>query len=95
MFTFFIGSCISLFLQLGRVLEHSNGSVIFVFLLVFIIATITQCFMFSVFFSKANLAAVCAGILFFIGYIPYMFCTQWEEFMRTWQKALAVSLFPE
>jgi len=47
--------------------------------------------MFSVFFSRANLAAACAAIFYFIGYLPYALVVQWEEYMRNWQKALAVS----
>jgi len=47
--------------------------------------------MFSVFFSRANLAAACAAIFYFIGYLPYALVVQWEEFMRNWQKSLAVS----
>jgi ATP-binding cassette, subfamily A (ABC1), member 4 len=76
--------------QGGGVLEHSDGFVVFVFLVVFTIATITQCFMFSVFFSRANLAAACAAIFYYIGYLPYAFVVQWEEYMHSWHKALAV-----
>lgn len=73
-------------------LEYSDGLVVFVFMLMFSLATIMQCFMFSVFFSKANLAAACAAIFYFIGYLPYALCIQWEEYMVDWQKAIAVSL---
>jgi len=47
--------------------------------------------MFSVFFSHANLAAACAAIFYFIGYLPYALVIQWEEYMQNWHKALAVS----
>jgi hypothetical protein len=82
---------LSFILQGGRVLEHSDGSVVFVFLTVFTVATITQCFMFSVFFSRANLAAACAAIFYFIGYLPYALVVQWEEYMHSWHKVLSVS----
>jgi len=71
--------------------EYSDGFVLFLFLTVFTVATIIQCFMFSVFFSRANLAAACAAIFYFIGYLPYALVVQWEEYMRNWHKALAVS----
>jgi len=71
--------------------EYTDGFILFLFLTVFTVATIIQCFMFSVFFSRANLAAACAAIFYFIGYLPYALVLQWEEFMRNWQKSLAVS----
>ena len=82
---------VCLCIQGGRVLERTDPSVVFLFMLAFSVATIMQCFMFSVIFSKANLAAACAAIFYFIGYLPYAICVRWEEFMRTWQKAVAVS----
>jgi len=73
--------------------EYTDGFVLFLFLTVFTIATIIQCFMFSVFFSRANLAAACAAIFYFIGYLPYALVVQWEEYMRNWHKVLAVSAY--
>jgi len=78
-------------LQGGGVLEYTDGFILFSFLTVFTVATIFQCFMFSVFFSRANLAAACAAIFYFIGYLPYALVVQWEEYMRNWHKSLAVS----
>ncbi|KAF3836110.1 hypothetical protein F7725_028668 [Dissostichus mawsoni] len=43
----------------GRVLNYSNGIILFLFLLSFTMATIMQCFLLSVFFNQANLAAAC------------------------------------
>ncbi|XP_071439608.1 phospholipid-transporting ATPase ABCA1-like isoform X2 [Hetaerina americana] len=76
----------------GKVLENSDPSVIFVFITLYAIATITQCFFMSVFFSRANLAAAAGGILFFVTYLPYSFMVQWEERMPTEAK-IAASLF--
>lgn len=78
-------------LQGGGVVEYTDSFILFLFLVVFTVATIIQCFMFSVFFSRANLAAACAAIFYFIGYLPYALVLQWEEYMRNWQKSLAVS----
>ena len=55
----------------------------------FTIATITQCFLFSVFFDKANLAAVIAGILYFVLYLPYTILINYQDVMVSWQKFLA------
>ena len=76
---------------MGRVLEHSDPLVITFFFLVFCISTIAFCFMISVFFTRANLAAVCGGILYFGSYLPYTICARWEEYMTVSEKALSVS----
>ncbi|KAF3837016.1 hypothetical protein F7725_004480 [Dissostichus mawsoni] len=66
-------------------------SVIFVFLLVFCLATVTQCFFISVFFSKANLAAACGGLIYFVLYLPHVLCYAWRDVMG-FQVKVAVSL---
>nr|KAG5700800.1 hypothetical protein BaRGS_035003 [Batillaria attramentaria] len=70
-------------LKAGKVLEYSDPFVIFVFMVSFTMATITQCFLISVFFSKANLAAVCGGFIYFVLYLPYTQLVQWEEYTST------------
>ena len=74
----------------GKILWHSNPMVIFLFLLVFMIATIMFCFLISVFFARANLAAACGGIIFFVTYLPYVLVRWYEQFMSTGEKAVAV-----
>ena len=81
-----------LLFQFGRLLERSDMSVIFVFMLAYTVATISQCFMFSVLFSKANVAAACAGIFYFIGYLPFSLCLHWQQYMSATQKGLAVRI---
>lgn len=70
---------LSLLTQYGKVLQYSDPSLIFVFLLVFCLATVTQCFFISVFFSKANLAAACGGLIYFLLYMPHILCYAWQE----------------
>ncbi|KAM4611576.1 phospholipid-transporting ATPase ABCA1 [Polymixia lowei] len=82
---------ISVMVKYGKVLQYSDPSVIFVFLLVFCTATITQCFFISVFFSKANLAAACGGLIFFVLYLPHVLCYAWRDVMG-FQVKVAVSL---
>ncbi|XP_044040431.1 phospholipid-transporting ATPase ABCA1-like isoform X2 [Siniperca chuatsi] len=72
---------LTLILKYGKVLQYSDPSVIFVFLLVFCLTTITQCFFISVFFSKANLAAACGGLIYFVLYLPYILCYAWRDVM--------------
>ncbi|XP_063236956.1 phospholipid-transporting ATPase ABCA7-like isoform X2 [Bacillus rossius redtenbacheri] len=70
---------LTLILVGGRVLENSDPSVVYVFLLLFCVATIAKSFLISVFFSRANLAAAAGGIIFFMLYLPYPFMIIWEE----------------
>jgi hypothetical protein len=68
--------------------------VIIVFLTAFAISTIMQCFLYSTFFNRANLAACVAGFLYFIMYLPYTLAVQWEDFMTLGHKVLSVSMVP-
>ncbi|KAL8576510.1 hypothetical protein ACOMHN_003068 [Nucella lapillus] len=70
-------------LKAGRVLEYSDPTVIFVFMLAFTMATIAQCFLISVFFSRANMAAVCGGFIYFVLYLPYTQLVVFEEYTST------------
>ncbi|KAK5624032.1 hypothetical protein CRENBAI_019908 [Crenichthys baileyi] len=63
----------------GRVLNYSNPVILFLFLLSFTTATIMQCFLLSVFFNQANLAAACCGIIYFTLYLPHIFCFAWQD----------------
>ena len=96
----FINSCglmvisvlmLTVLLKWGRLLEHSNPVIIVMFLLVFMIATVMMCFLISVFFSRANVAAACGGIIFFVTYLPYVLVRWFEMFMNTSGKAATVS----
>uniref|UniRef100_A0A6P8HMV1 ATP-binding cassette sub-family A member 3-like isoform X2 n=1 Tax=Actinia tenebrosa TaxID=6105 RepID=A0A6P8HMV1_ACTTE len=60
----------------GKVLNQSSPTLIFVFLLLYSISSIMFCFLVSVFFSKANVAAVAGGFLWFLSYTPYNFIAQ-------------------
>ncbi|XP_061768543.1 phospholipid-transporting ATPase ABCA1-like isoform X2 [Nerophis ophidion] len=80
---------ISVMVKYGKVLQYSDPTVIFVFLLVFCLATITQCFFISVFFSKANLAAACGGLIYFVLYLPHVLCYAWRDVLSFWVKVAA------
>ncbi|EGD73013.1 ATP-binding cassette [Salpingoeca rosetta] len=57
----------------GQVLQHSDPTVIWVYLLAFALATVNLCFLISVFFTKASTGAAAGGIIWFCTYVPYMF----------------------
>ncbi|XP_053928618.1 retinal-specific phospholipid-transporting ATPase ABCA4 isoform X5 [Cuculus canorus] len=73
----------------GQVLHYSSPLLFFLFLLTFTIATIMQCFLFSTFFSKANLAAACSGVIYFTLYLPHIVCFVWQDRMTVNLKILA------
>ena len=84
----------SLLSQLGNLLPYSDPSVVFVFLSVFAVVTILQCFLISTLFSRANLAAACGGIIYFMLYLPYVLCVAWQDYVGFTLKIFVVSNHP-
>lgn len=74
-------------------LNYSDPLLVFFFLLTFTMATIMQCFLMSVFFNKANLAAACSGIIYFTLYLPHILCFAWQDRVTKNMKLAAVSAF--
>ncbi|KAL7979133.1 hypothetical protein Chor_015157 [Crotalus horridus] len=78
----------------GAVLASSDPTLIFTFLVVFCISTVSFSFMVSTFFSKvdvhfvfaANVAAAAGGFLYFFSYIPYFFISPRYDHMTHSQK---------
>ncbi|KAI5138284.1 Phospholipid-Transporting Atpase Abca1 [Manis pentadactyla] len=102
-FSWFISSLIPLLmsagllvviLKLGNLLPYSDPSVVFVFLSVFAVVTILQCFLISTLFSRANLAAACGGIIYFTLYLPYVLCVAWQDHVGFTLKVFASLLSP-
>ncbi|XP_022281376.1 phospholipid-transporting ATPase ABCA1 isoform X1 [Canis lupus baileyi] len=102
-FSWFISSLIPLLvsagllvviLKLGNLLPYSDPSVVFVFLSVFAVVTILQCFLISTLFSRANLAAACGGIIYFILYLPYVLCVAWQDYVGFTLKLFVSLLSP-
>uniref|UniRef100_A0A8C4UMA0 P-type phospholipid transporter n=1 Tax=Falco tinnunculus TaxID=100819 RepID=A0A8C4UMA0_FALTI len=77
------------FVVMAVILHYSSPLLLFLFLLTFITATIMQCFLFSTFFSKANLAAACSGVIYFTLYLPHIVCFVWQDHMTINLKILA------
>ena len=78
--------------QMGNLLPYSDPSVVFVFLSIFGVVTILQCFLISTVFSRANLAAACGGIVYFTLYLPYVLCVAWQDYVSFSLKTFAVSV---
>uniref|UniRef100_A0A8B9F107 ATP binding cassette subfamily A member 1 n=1 Tax=Amazona collaria TaxID=241587 RepID=A0A8B9F107_9PSIT len=83
-----------LILKMGNLLPYSDPSVVFVFLSIFGIVTILQCFLISTMFSRANLAAACGGIIYFTLYLPYVLCVAWQDYVSFSLKIFASLLSP-
>ncbi|PKU48155.1 retinal-specific atp-binding cassette transporter isoform x1 [Limosa lapponica baueri] len=80
---------LTVLIMCGQVLHYSSPILFFLFLLTFTTATIMQCFLFSTFFSKANLAAACSGVIYFTLYLPHIVCFVWQDRMTVNLKILA------
>ncbi|XP_077189048.1 retinal-specific phospholipid-transporting ATPase ABCA4 isoform X2 [Paroedura picta] len=78
----------------GKVLHYSNPRLLFLFLLTFTTASIMQCFLLSTFFSKANLAAACSGVIYFTLYLPHIVCIAWQDRLTVQLKIIASLLSP-
>uniref|UniRef100_A0ACB8F4D5 Retinal-specific ATP-binding cassette transporter n=1 Tax=Sphaerodactylus townsendi TaxID=933632 RepID=A0ACB8F4D5_9SAUR len=78
----------------GKVLQYSNPCLLFLFLLTFTTASIMQCFLLSAFFSKANLAAACSGVIYFTLYLPHIVCFAWQDRLTVNIKIIVSLLSP-
>ncbi|XP_078506456.1 retinal-specific phospholipid-transporting ATPase ABCA4 [Lissotriton helveticus] len=78
----------------GGVLHYSNPLILYLFLMAFTTATIMQGFLMSVFFSKANLAAACSGVIYFTLYLPHILCFAWQDRMTFKLKTIVSFLSP-
>ncbi|XP_033117050.1 phospholipid-transporting ATPase ABCA1-like isoform X2 [Anneissia japonica] len=70
----------------GDLLIYSDPFVLLFFFSSFSISTIALCFLISVFFSRANLAAACGAVFYFATYVPYTMVYSWDEYMSTGAK---------
>ena len=78
-------------LQLGDILPYSHPAVVFLFLAAFAVATVVQSFLLSALFSRANLAAACGGLAYFVLYLPYVLCVAWRDQLPAGGLAAVVS----
>ncbi|XP_041370956.1 ATP-binding cassette sub-family A member 2-like [Gigantopelta aegis] len=65
--------------KFGKILAHSDPLVVFTMLELYVVAVISFCFLISVLYSKAKVAAACAGIIYFLSYVPYMYIAIKED----------------
>ncbi|XP_070574888.1 phospholipid-transporting ATPase ABCA3-like [Ptychodera flava] len=75
-FLLITGIFVVVVLKAGQVFQYSDGSVIFVVYLCWILATIAWNFAVSVFFSKSKVALIVGMVLWYLNYMPYSFIAQ-------------------
>ncbi|KAF5880153.1 retinal-specific ATP-binding cassette transporter-like isoform X2, partial [Clarias magur] len=90
----FSTALLTFIIMTGKVLNYSNPIILFFFLLTFTLATIMLCFLMSVFFNKANLAAACSSIVYFTLYLPHILCFAWQDRITSSTKLVASLLSP-
>ena len=76
----------------GKVIPHSDPSLIFVFLLLYGFATISFSFMVSTFFKKANYVTAASGVIWFLTYLPWGFIQQRYDLL-SFNVKMVTSLF--
>ncbi|CAF2158124.1 unnamed protein product [Rotaria magnacalcarata] len=76
-------------LKFGKITQFSSFIVLLLFFVCYTFATINQCFLISVFFNRANLAACGAGIIYFVLYLPYTLLINYDSQTLGWHKAVA------
>ena len=81
-------------LTAGNIVTHTQPFLLFIFIELFVLSTIAMSFAISVFFSKARLAAACAGIIYFLMYLPYVFVSIRSDYMTGFEKFLACLASP-
>ncbi|XP_050748329.1 ATP-binding cassette sub-family A member 13 [Gymnogyps californianus] len=70
---FTISSCaLAIILKTSGIFAHSNGFLIFLFLLDFGVTVITLSYFLGAFFSSADTAALCATLVYMISFLPYI-----------------------
>ncbi|XP_046858898.1 phospholipid-transporting ATPase ABCA3-like [Xenia sp. Carnegie-2017] len=62
---------ITALIKAAKIMENSDGSVVFVFFLLYAMTSIIFCFCMSVFFHNAVLSMLLSGAIWFITYVPF------------------------
>ncbi|XP_004676587.1 PREDICTED: ATP-binding cassette sub-family A member 13 [Condylura cristata] len=65
-------AALAVILKTSRIFAHSNAFIIFLFLLNFGVSVVMLSYFLSAFFSQANIAALCASLVYMISFLPYI-----------------------
>jgi hypothetical protein len=64
---------LTILLHMGDILGYSNPLIIWMMLEIFAASAIAFSFLISVLYSKAKMAAACAGIIYLLSYVPFLY----------------------
>lgn len=81
-----------MYFKVGKILEYSSSTLIWIFLISYTVATISFSFLVSTFFSRANSAAAAGGVIFFVSFLPYNMMLIWEDRLEWFETLAGVSL---
>ena len=81
MMMFISSFLLAILMKFGDVFHHADFFLLFIWLLCFAFSSCGVIFLLSTFFSSANLAAACGGIMFFFLYMPYNLCAIFQQNM--------------
>ena len=79
---------LSLVLKFGKILPHSSIFMVNLWLGSYCVSIICFAFLMSCFFSKANMAAACSGLIYNSLYMPYMLLENWDLYLGYYSKRL-------
>ncbi|XP_047128528.1 ATP-binding cassette sub-family A member 2 isoform X1 [Hydra vulgaris] len=90
----FSAFALTFLLKFGRILSHSDVSLIIFITMIYAISIISMAFFVSIFFSKTNMAAACGGLFYFFTFTPFVFCGYMSVGDTSFIKLGLMSLFP-
>ena len=64
---------LTVILHAGKLFPESDPVLVFLYLETFAVSSVTLSFLVSTLFSKARVASACAGLIYFMAYLPYVF----------------------
>nr|XP_031526947.1 ATP-binding cassette sub-family A member 13 [Vicugna pacos] len=65
-------AALAIILKASGIFTHSNAFIVFLFLLDFGVSVVMLSYFLSAFFSQANTAALCTGLVYMISFLPYI-----------------------
>ena len=77
---------LSILLKFGGILPNSNMLCVILWLSSFGVSSICVSFLISAVFSKANLAAACGSIIYFMMHTPYGILENWDTYLGPFGK---------
>ncbi|PAA64936.1 hypothetical protein BOX15_Mlig007406g1, partial [Macrostomum lignano] len=70
-------------LTAGGIVRHSDPLLLFMFIFSFIVSSVCEAFLISVCFADSSVAAAFAGVVYFVGYVPYSAVDRLADSMTT------------